>query len=47
MHFNKCYAERIRSIPVTIFPDPTIDSFTNINVKFGKPYKSNISTVAY
>jgi hypothetical protein len=45
--FNKCYEERIRSIPNTIFPDPTIDSFTNINVKCGKPFKSNIQTVAY
>lgn len=47
LHFNKCYAERIRSIPVTIFPDPTIDSFTNVNVKCGNQYKSNIPTVAY
>lgn len=47
MHFNKCYAQRIRSIPVSLFPDPTIDSFTNVNVKCGKQYKSNIPTVAY
>lgn len=47
MHFNKCYRERIRSIPVSIFPDPTIDSFTNVNVKCGIQFKSNIPTVAY
>jgi hypothetical protein len=38
---------RLQSIPYTIFPDATIDSFTNLPAKCGNLYKSNIPTVAY
>lgn len=38
---------RLQSIPYTIFPDATIDSFTNVPTKCAKLYKSNIPTTAY
>lgn len=38
---------RLQSIPYTIFPDATIDSFTNLPNKFANLYKSNVPTVAY
>lgn len=38
---------RLASIPYTIFPDGTIDSFTNVPIRSAKLYKSNIPTLAY
>ena len=47
LHFKKCLNARLQSIPYTIFPDATIDSFTNLPSKFANLYKSNVPTVAY
>jgi hypothetical protein len=47
LHFKKCLNARLQSIPYTIFPDGTIDSFTNLPVRSAKLYKSNVPTVAY
>ena len=47
LHFKKCLNARLQSIPYTIFPDGTIDSFTNVPIRSAKLYKSNIPTVAY
>lgn len=35
------------SIPYTFVPDPTIDAFTNVNVKCANLNKRNIPTLAY
>lgn len=47
LHFKKCLNARVQSIPYTIFPDGTIDSFTNVPMRCANLYKSNIPTVAY
>ena len=47
LHFKKCLNARLQSIPYTIFPDATIDSFTNLPVRSTNLYKSNVPTVAY
>ena len=47
LHFKNCMLERLRTIPYTIFPDGSIDSFTNVPLKGTKNYKSNVPTVAY
>ena len=47
LHFKKCRNARLQAIPYTIFPDATIDSFTNLPNKFANLYKSNVPTVAY
>lgn len=39
--------ERLQNVPYTIFPDGTIDSFTNVPIKCTKLYKSNVPTTAY
>lgn len=45
--FNKNKQIRLASIPYTFVPDPTIDAFTNVNVKCGNLDKHNIPTLAY
>lgn len=45
--YNSNLKLRLSSIPYTIFPDPTIDAFTNLNVKSANLNKSNIPTIAY
>jgi hypothetical protein len=47
LHFKNCMNARKQSIPYTIFPDATIDSFTNLPSRCGNQYKSNVPTVAY
>ena len=47
LHFKKCMNARLQSIPYTIFPDATIDSFTNVPTKCAVLYKSNVPTTAY
>jgi len=45
--FNKNKQIRLASIPYTFVPDPTIDAFTNVNVKCANLDKHNIPTLAY
>lgn len=47
LHFNKCLKARMQAIPYTIFPDATIDSFTNVPTRCAILYKSNVPTTAY
>ena len=47
MHYKKCMNARLQSIPYTIFPDGSIDTFTNLPNKSANLYKSNVPTVAY
>jgi len=47
LHFKKCMNARLQSIPYTIFPDGSIDTFTNLPSKSANLYKSNVPTVAY
>lgn len=47
LHFKKCINARLQSIPYTIFPDATIDSFTNVPTRSANLYKSNVPTTAY
>lgn len=45
--FNKDLQLRLSSIPYTFIPNPTIDAFSNVNVKSSNPKKANIPTLAY
>lgn len=45
--FAKDFQTRIAAIPYTFLPDPTIDAFTNVNVKCANLDKRNIPTLAY
>jgi len=45
--FNNNLQLRLSSIPYTFIPDPTIDAFTNVNVKCANHKKANIPTLAY
>lgn len=45
--FNKNRDLRIASIPYSFVPDPTIDAFTNINIKCANLNKHNIPSLAY
>lgn len=45
--FDKDIKLRMASIPYTFVPDPTIDAFTNVNVKCANLNKRNIPTLAY
>ena len=45
--FNKNYKVRIGCIPYSFVPDPTIDAFTNLNIKCSNHDKHNIPSLAY
>lgn len=45
--YNNNLQIRLGCIPYTFIPDPTIDAFTNVNVKCANPKKSNIPTLSY
>ena len=45
--FNKSKALRLASIAYSFVPDPTIDAFTNINIKCANLSKHNIPSLAY
>ena len=45
--FGKNIQLRMAAIPYTFVPDPTIDAFTNLNVKGANLTKKNIDTLAY
>lgn len=45
--FSKNLELRLAAIPYTFVPDPTIDAFTNVNVKCADINKRNIPTLAY
>ena len=45
--FNKNLQIRLASIPYSFVPDPTIDAFTNVNIKCCNLDKHNIPSLAY
>ena len=45
--FNKNLQIRLASIPYSFVPDPTIDAFTNVNIKCANLDKRNIPSLAY
>lgn len=45
--FNKNMQIRLASIPYSFVPDPTIDAFTNVNIKCCNLNKHNIPSLAY
>jgi hypothetical protein len=45
--YNKNKMIRLTSISCSFMPDPTIDAFTNVNVKCANLNKYNIETLAY
>ena len=45
--FNKNLQIRLASIPYSFVPDPTIDAFTNVNIKCCNLNKHNIPSLAY
>lgn len=47
MAFNKNIKIRMASIPYSFVPDPTIDAFTNVNIKCANLQKHNIPSLAY
>ena len=47
IHDKKCLNNRIKeNIEYTIFPERTIDTFTNVHIRCTNLYKSNIPTLA-
>ena len=47
LHYKKCILARQQTIPYTVFPDGSIDSFTNVPIRSTNLYKSNVPTLAY
>jgi len=45
--FNSNLQIRLASIPYSFVPDPTIDAFTNVNIKCANLEKHNIPSLAY